>query len=97
MKTYQLHKVILAPVLTEKTARLNAYNQYVFKVAKSATKQCISHAIAAHFSVVPSKVRIINVKQRSVKRGEGVRPGWKKAIITLKPNDAINLVNENKQ
>ena len=81
MKTYKLHKVILAPVLTEKTTYLNAYNQYVFKVAKTATKQCISQAIAAHFSVIPAKVRIMNVKQRSVKRVKVCVQAGKKQLL----------------
>ena len=92
-----VHDVLLAPVVTEQTARLTELqNKYTFRVHRSANKIQIREAVQALFHVKVTKVATLRVPP---KRRGGLRtrtPGftssWKKAIITLAPGDTIELV-----
>ena len=78
-------------------------NKYLFKVEKQANKIQIKKAIENKFKVSVSKVAVINVKGKvksmSVKSGgktirtQGKRSSWKKAIVTLKKDNSIDLTN----
>lgn len=79
--------VIKEPVITEKATHLNSFNKYVFKVYPDANKLMVKNAIEKLYKGVEVKdIRIINVrgKQRRLGRFEGFKPGYKKAIVTLK-------------
>ncbi|RKZ20011.1 50S ribosomal protein L23 [bacterium] len=86
-------EVIIRPVITEKATRLKELNQYVFEVHPDANKHEIKKAVEELFKVKVKKVRTINVKGKPARRGriEGRRKSWKKAIVTLKEGDVINL------
>ena len=88
-----LYDKILSPLLTEKSTNLSGENKIVFKVRKSANKKNLKNNIEKIFKVNVTKINIIN-KQNRVKltRGRKVKvAGYKKAIITLKKGQSIDL------
>lgn len=86
--------IILAPVVTEKTAGITADgNKVVFKVAKDANKVQIKQAVEEAFNVKVSNVNTINVrpKKKRVGRYTGTTKAYKKAIITLAEGSKLDL------
>src|SRR5574341_442437 len=82
------------PVVTEQSsAAYAARKEYAFKVHPEATKPQIKAAIEALFKVTVTDVRtlVVRAKRRTYGRYQGVRPSWKKAIVTLKDGDAIQV------
>ena len=93
MEKIHLFDKILSPLLTEKTTNLSEQNKIVFKVHKNANKQNLKSNIEKIFKVNVTKINIIN-KQNRIKltRGKKVKvQGYKKAIITLKKGQSIDL------
>lgn len=91
MKDYT--DIIIAPVITEKTAAQAEQNVYSFKVAASANKIEIKNAIEAAFGVTVVKVNTLNTKAKDKRVGRytGQTKTYKKAIVTLKDGDKIEL------
>ena len=86
--------IILAPVVTEKTAGITADgNKVVFKVAKDANKVQIKQAVEEAFNVKVSNVNTINVrpKKKRVGRYTGATKAYKKEIITLAEGSKLDL------
>jgi len=88
------YQVVLRPLVTEKGMhRANRHNAYAFEVVRAATKADIRRAIEELFQVRVSKVAVQNrlgkVRRSRLRRGS-TRP-WKKAIVTLNPEDKISL------
>ena len=85
--------IILAPVITEKTANMEAEGKYAFKVANKANKTEIKDAIEKIFKVTVVDVRTINVhpRKKRVGRYTGLTNRKKKAIVTLAPGQTIEL------
>ncbi|MEO0275475.1 MAG: 50S ribosomal protein L23 [candidate division WOR-3 bacterium] len=87
--------IIIEPILTEKSVYLrDNFNQYVFKVAKDATKPEIKKAIEELFKVKVLEVRVVNVKpkrRRIRTRRYGYTSSWKKAYVKLKEGDRIRI------
>lgn len=86
--------IILAPVVTEKTAGITVDgNKVVFKVAKDANKVQIRQAVEEAFNVKVSNVNTINVrpKKKRVGRYTGATKAYKKAIITLAEGSKLDL------
>lgn len=84
---------IVAPVITEKSTILSENNQVVFEVAINATKPEIKEAIEQLFSVSVTAVNTIKLKGKT-KRFRGIagrRKDVKKAIVTLKDGDSIDI------
>lgn len=89
-----VHDVIRAPVVTEKSDRdRDANNAYTFEVDRRANKDEIKAAVKKFFGVDPVDVRtsIVRGKVKRVGRTIGQRPNWKKAIVVLKEGDSIDL------
>lgn len=88
-----VNDILIKPVITEKATEIAAQNKYVFRVAKAANKVMIKDAVKAIFSVDAVAVNIVNVRgrQRRVRNQYGFTPAWKKAIVTLKAGDKIEL------
>ena len=88
-----LYDKILSPLLTEKSTNLSAENKIVFKVLKSANKKNLKNNIEKIFKVNVIKINIINKQNRTkLTRGRKVKvSGFKKAIITLKKGQSIDL------
>ena len=93
MEKIYLFDKILSPVVTEKTTNLSSQNKVTFKVPKKANKINLKKNIEKIFKVNVTKINIIN-KQAKTKltRGRKVKvSGYKKAIITLKKGQSIDL------
>ncbi len=91
-----LHKrsVVRKPLLTEKVAALqDAHNQYAFVVDQNANKIEIKRAIELKYDVKVLSVNTLNTRGKVKRMGRfvGKRADWKKAIVTLKPGDKIEL------
>tara|TARA_A100000164_G_scaffold324840_1_gene309540 strand:- start:201 stop:494 length:294 start_codon:yes stop_codon:yes gene_type:complete len=93
MDKLNLYDKIISPLVTEKSTNLSAQNKIVFKVHSGANKQNLKKNIEKIFKVEVTKVNIINKKTRmKTTRGKKVRvKGFKKAIITLKKGQNIDL------
>ena len=93
MKDIHLYDKILSPVVTEKSTNLSVQNKIVFKVPKKSNKKNLKKNIEKIFKVNVVKVNIINKQVRTkITRGKKVKiPGYKKAIITLKKGQSIDL------
>ena len=93
MEKINLYDKILFPLVTEKSTNQSEYNKIVFKVPSKANKKNLKKNIEKIFKVNVTKINIIN-KQRRTKltRGKKVKiSGFKKAIITLKKGQSIDL------
>jgi large subunit ribosomal protein L23 len=89
-----LHRTIVAPVVTEKSsAAYAARKEYAFRVSSEATKPQIKAAVQELFKVTVTDVRtlVVRAKRRTYGRHTGRRPPWKKAIVTLKDGDTIAI------
>lgn len=93
MNLERLHQVIVRPIVTEKSARLEQYAQYQFEVLPDATKTEIKQAIKVLFNVEPVAVRTINIQGKQVRRGRfvGKRKGVRKALVQLQPGQLLDL------
>lgn len=96
MNQEKLMNVLLEPRVTEKSTMVGeANNQYVFKVAKAATKPEIKQAVELMFEGAEvESVQILNVKgkQKMFARKPGKRADWKKAYVKLKPGFDIDFM-----
>ena len=92
MKIHLFDKII-SPHITEKSTNLSEQNKIIFKVPQKATKHNLKKNIEKIFKVNVTKINIINKKTRiKVTRGKKVKvSGFKKAIITLKKGQNIDL------
>lgn len=86
-------RVIVRPLQTEKIAEHMAMGQYVFEVTEGATKNEVKKAVKAMYNVDPVKVRMINVRGKMVRFGRtyAKRKNWRKAIVSLKQGDSIEV------
>ena len=93
MQKLHLYDKILSPLLTEKSTNLSEQNKIVFKVRKNANKKNLKLNIEKIFKVNVTKINIINKQNRTkLTRGRKVKvSGFKKAIITLKKGQTIDL------
>ena len=93
MEKLHLYDKILSPIVTEKSTNLSEQNKIIFKVNSKANKKNLKSNIEKIFKVNVTKVNIINKKSRiKVTRGKKVKgKGFKKAIITLKKGQNIDL------
>jgi large subunit ribosomal protein L23 len=89
-----LHRTIVRPLVTEKTsAAYQARGEYTFEVHPQANKTSIKSAIEQLFGVKVTGVWTSQQrgKPRRVGTSTGLRPRWKKAIVTLKAGDTIEI------
>ena len=93
MKKIHLYDKILFPVVTEKSTNLSVQNKIVFKVPNKSNKKNLKKNIEKIFKVKVVKENIINKQIRTkITRGKKAKvPGYKKAIITLKKGQSIDL------
>ena len=93
MNKLNLYDTILSPVVTEKSTTLSEFNKVVFKVNPSANKKSVKNRIEKIFKVNVIKVNIINKQKRKKNiKGKKVKiKGYKKAIVTLKKGQNIDL------
>ena len=93
MDKIHLYDKILFPVVTEKSTNLSELNKITFKVPDGANKKNLKKNIEKIFKVNVTKINIINKQNRTkLTRGKKVKvSGYKKAIITLKKGQSIDL------
>ena len=93
MNKLHLFDKILSPMVTEKSTNLSEQNKIIFKVPSGANKINLKKNIEKIFKVNVTKINIINKQNRiKITRGKKVRvSGFKKAIITLKKGQSIDL------
>ena len=86
-------QVLISPVVSEKSYGQIVENRYTFKVHKDAHKTQVRHAVEELFDVKVTRVNIVKMPAKPKRRGliKGTRPGWKKAIVELKPGDKIDI------
>lgn len=89
-----LRSVLERPVVTEKATILRDRNTYTFRVDRRANKIQIRHAIESFFEVRVKSVRTLNVARKPKRQGvqKGSTRSWKKAYVTLRSGDSIELV-----
>jgi large subunit ribosomal protein L23 len=93
MKKFHYLDTIISPNITEKSTALSEFNKIVFKVHKGATKNSIKRSVEKIFKVNVVKINTINLKAKTklVRNKKTSKPGYKKAIITLKKGQSIDL------
>jgi large subunit ribosomal protein L23 len=94
--------VLRRPVITEKNTRLMEIGQYCFVVSKDANKIQIKDAVQKTFNVDVLAVNVMNVRGKERKRSSrqsrrqsvGRTPSWKKAIVTLREGQSIDVFGQ---
>jgi large subunit ribosomal protein L23 len=94
MNNERLMKVLLSPVVSEKSRVVADNNQqYTFRVTTDATKREIAKAVEKLFEVEVERVQVVNCKGKQKRFGQvkGKRSDWKKAYVRLKPGSDIDF------
>ena len=93
MKKFHYLDTIISPNITEKSTSLSDLNKIVFKVVKGSNKKSIKKSIEKIFKVNVIKINTINLKGKTkiVRNKKTFKPGSKKAIVTLKKGQSIDL------
>lgn len=88
-----LYQVLRRPLITEKNIALQAFGKYAFEVAGASTKTQIKQAVEKAFNVEVTTVNVLTVhgKRRQLRNHLLPARPWKKAIVTLKAGDKIEL------
>jgi len=86
--------ILRSPHVSEKSARIQELNQYVFEVAQDATKADVKAAVEQMFNVKVESVNVLNVagKAKGFRGRKGQRGGWRKAYVRLGEGQSIDLV-----
>lgn len=88
------HDLIIRPLLTEKSTSLReGLNKFSFVVRPNANRKEVKKAVEETLNVKVEKVHILNVggKEKRLNRFVGKLPDWKKAIVTLKKGEKLEL------
>ena len=95
MKKIHLYDKILSPMVTEKSTNLSEQNKIIFKVPKKANKKNLKKNIEKIFKVNVTKINIVNKKTRikTTNKGSKKISGYKKAIVTIKKGQNIDLTS----
>ena len=93
MKKFDLIDTITSPRITEKASSLSDQNKIVFKVHDGASKKSIKRSVEKIFKVNVIKINTINQKGKTkiVRGKKSMKSGHKKAIVTLKKGQSIDL------
>ena len=93
MKKLNVLDTIISPKITEKATSLSEFNKIVFKVHNGATKRSIKKSVEKIFKVKVVKINTVNIrgKIKIVRNKKAYKSGYKKAIVTLKKGQSIDL------
>ena len=93
MRKFDYLHTIISPNVTEKSTSLSEFNKIVFKVHKGSNKKAIIKSIEKIFKVNVIKINTINIKGKTklVRNKKSYKSGYKKAIVTLKKGQSIDL------
>jgi large subunit ribosomal protein L23 len=94
MNNEKILAVLRAPLVSEKTARIQELNQYVFEVASTATKADVKSAVESLFNVTVEAVNVMNVKgkNKTFRNRAGRRGDWRKAYVRLAEGQTIDVM-----
>tara|TARA_B100000315_G_scaffold232803_1_gene245359 strand:- start:846 stop:1130 length:285 start_codon:yes stop_codon:yes gene_type:complete len=89
-----IHQVLIKPTITEKSTLLQESGKYTFQVAPKANKVEVKQAVEINFDVTVMDVNITKIHGKRKRYGPrpAKQPDIKKAVVTLKPGDRINLI-----
>ena len=89
-----ISEVLLRPTITEKSTILQEDGQYTFEVARKANKTMVKQAVEQNFNVTVTGVNITMNRGKRKRYGPRIkkRPDVKKAVVTLRPGDRIDLI-----
>ena len=89
-----IHRVLVKPTITEKSTILQETGKYTFEVALRANKVQIKEAVEKNFSVDVLDVNVSKLRGKRKRYGPRLvkQPDTKKAVVTLRPGDRINLI-----
>ncbi len=89
-----IHRVLVKPTITEKSTILQERGKYTFQVAPKANKVEVKEAVEKSFNVTVLDVNISKLRGKQKRYGprQVKQPDVKKAVVTLKPGDRINLI-----
>jgi large subunit ribosomal protein L23 len=95
MRKFNFLDTIISPRVTEKATMLSEFNKIVFKVDKGASKDSIKRSVEKIFKVNVIKINTINLKGKTkIVRGKKTfKTGYKKAIVTLKKGQSVDLAS----
>jgi len=87
------YKVLVEPWITEEATRIAELNKYTFKVDPRATKDQVKRAVEGVYGIKVESVNTIKIPRKKRMRGAkvGWKSGYKKAIVTVKEGDKIDL------
>ena len=87
-------EILRRPIISEKATGLAAAGRYVFEIDPKANKLEVKDAVEKLYKVRVRRVNLIKVspKRRILRGRPGVKPGYKKALVFLRPGDKIELV-----
>ncbi|HVM58192.1 MAG TPA: 50S ribosomal protein L23 [Gaiellaceae bacterium] len=86
-------EILIAPIISEKSYGQIPLNRYTFRIHQDAHRTQVRQAVEQLFDVKVVSVNIVKVQPKPKRRGatKGIRPGWKKAVVQLKPGDKIEI------
>ena len=86
-------QILLAPIVSEKSYAGTSVGKYTFRVHEDAHRTQVRQAVEQLFDVQVAKVNIVKVQPKPKRRGmiKGTKPGWKKAIVQVKPGQSIQF------
>lgn len=89
-----LYSILRAPLISEKTARLQESNQYVFEVSQGATKADVKEAVEQLFNVQVEAVNVVNLKgkTKAFRQRTGTRGNKRKAYVRLGEGQTIDVM-----
>ena len=92
-KAIHPYEVLRRPLVTEKSTLLGARGQFVFEVAIGANKPQIAEAVEKAFNVHVVAVNTMHVRGKLKRMGKykGYQASWKKAIVSLRPGEQIQV------
>lgn len=87
------HEIIIRPIISERAYSMMEQNKYTFEVAKGANKYQIKDAVEEIFNVKVVRVNTMSVKPKikRVRNIPGKTRSWKKAVVTLREGDTIEI------
>jgi large subunit ribosomal protein L23 len=93
MPSLHSRQVLLAPVVSEKSYNQIDENRYTFKVHKDAHRLQVRQAVEELFGVHVVRVNMSSVPSKPKRRGmqKGRKPGWKKAVVQIRPGETIEI------
>ena len=93
MASLHAREVLIAPVVSEKSYNQIDQQRYTFKVHKDAHRLQVRQAVEELFNVHVVSVNMAKVPSKPKRRGmqKGRKPGWKKAIVQLRPGETIEI------